>query len=59
MRHAISLLLLLVLDAVLVLQGCQNGRGWTMVIDRETGHLSTALADALGAFVLTGACTVQ
>jgi hypothetical protein len=26
-------------DAVLVLQGHQNGRGWTMVIERATGHL--------------------
>jgi hypothetical protein len=47
------------LDAVLVLQGRQNGRGWTMVIERATGHLSAALAGAEGAFVLAGACTAQ
>jgi hypothetical protein len=47
------------LDAVLVLQGHQNGRGWTMVIERATGHLSATLADAEGAFVLAGACTAQ
>ena len=47
------------LDAVLVLQGHQNGRGWTMVIARATGHLSATLADAEGAFVLAGACTAQ
>jgi hypothetical protein len=47
------------LDAVLVLQGHQNGRGWTMVIERATGHLSATLADAEGAFVLAGACTAH
>ena len=44
------------LDAVLVLQGQQNGRGWTMVIDRATGHLSASLSDLEGSFVLAGAC---
>jgi len=48
-----------VLDAVLVLQGHQNGRGWTMVIDRANGHLSATLAEAAGAFVLAGACTAR
>ena len=47
------------LDDVLVLQGQQNGRGWTMVIDRATGHLSATLADVDGAFVLAGACTAK
>jgi hypothetical protein len=47
------------LDAVLLLQGNKDGRGWTMVIDRETGHLSAAVADAEGAFVLAGACTAR
>jgi hypothetical protein len=47
------------LDAVLVVQGNQNGRGWTMVIDRATGHLSATLADAEGAFVLAGACVAK
>lgn len=48
-----------VLDAVLVLQGHQSGHGWTMVIDRATGHLSAALAGAEGAYVLAGACTAD
>jgi hypothetical protein len=47
------------LDDVLVLQGRQNGRGWTMVIDRATGHLSATLADVEGAFVLAGACSAK
>jgi len=47
------------LDAVLVLQGHQNGRGWTLVVERATGHLSGSAADAEGAFVLAGSCTTE
>jgi len=47
------------LDAALVLQGTQNGRGWTMVIDRATGHLSATIADVEGALVIAGACTAR
>jgi hypothetical protein len=47
------------LDTALVLQGHQNGRGWTLVIDRATGHLSATLAELEGAFVVAGACTAQ
>jgi hypothetical protein len=47
------------LDAVIVLQGHQNGRGWTLVVERTTGHLSASAADAEGAFALAGSCTVE
>ena len=47
------------LDTALVLQGHQNGRGWTLVIDRATGQLSATLAEVEGAFVVTGACTAK
>jgi hypothetical protein len=47
------------LDDVLVLQGHQNGRGWTMVVDRASGHLSASLASSEGAFVLAGGCTAE
>ncbi len=43
-------------DAVLLLQGHEDGRGWTLVIERATGALSAALADADGGLVVTGAC---
>ena len=46
-------------DDVVVLQGHQNGRGWTMVVDRASGHLSASLASAEGAFVLAGGCTTE
>ena len=48
-----------VLDAVLVLQGHQNGRGWTMVVERATGRLSATVTDAEGVFVIAGGCTAR
>jgi len=48
-----------VLDTVLVLQGHQAGRGWTIVIDRASGHLSAALAETAGAFVIAGECAAD
>jgi hypothetical protein len=47
------------LEAALVVQGHQNGRGWTLVIDRATGQLSATLAEAEGALVVAGACTAR
>jgi hypothetical protein len=45
------------LETVLVMQGHEGGRGWTLVVERATGHLSGSIADAEGAFVLAGSCT--
>ena len=47
------------LETVLVLQGLQNGRGWTMVVERATGHLAATLADQEGVFVLAGGCSAE
>ena len=47
------------LETVLVLQGLQNGRGWTMVVERATGHLTATLADLVGVFVLAGGCSAE
>jgi hypothetical protein len=47
------------LDAVIVLQGHQNGRGWTVVVERATGHLSASSADAEGTHVLAGSCAAE
>jgi hypothetical protein len=41
----------------LILQGVENGRGWNMVIDEETGSLSASSADQGLGFVIFGACT--
>ncbi len=41
-----------------ILQGAENGRGWSMTIDQATGDMSAAIAgDDIG-FVLFGVCTV-
>jgi hypothetical protein len=47
------------LDSALVLQGHQNGRAWTIVVERGTGHVSATVADNEGAFVLAGSCTAE
>jgi hypothetical protein len=47
------------LDTALLLQGHQNGRGWTLVVERATGHLAATVADADGAFVLSGGCSAE
>jgi hypothetical protein len=46
-------------EAELLLQGHQDGRGWTLVIERATGALSAALADAEGGHLVTGACIAR
>ena len=45
-----------VTNAVLIAQGSQNGRGWSMAIDRATGRMTGTIAEPVGAFVLTGSC---
>ena len=45
------------IDGRLILQGVQNGRGWTLSITEATGKMTlTASADQIG-FVIFGACT--
>jgi hypothetical protein len=42
-----------------VLQGAENGRGWSMTIDQDTGDMTAAIAgDDLG-FILFGVCQVE
>ena len=40
-----------------ILQGAQNGRAWSLVIDQATGRLTGSVADGEGAFAVFGACT--
>jgi hypothetical protein len=47
------------LESVVVLQGQQNGRGWTMVLERATGRLSATIATVEGAFMLAGGCSAE
>ena len=43
-------------EAALIVQGSQNGRGWSMVIERASGKLTGTIAEIAGAFVLSGSC---
>jgi hypothetical protein len=44
-------------DGLTVLQGAENGRAWSLVIDQATGRLTGSVADGEGAFAVFGACT--
>ena len=39
-----------------ILQGSENGRAWSMVIDQMTGDMTAAIAGDETAFVLFGVC---
>ena len=40
----------------LILQGGEEGKGWTLAIDEETGKMSLAVAGEEAGFVIFGAC---
>jgi hypothetical protein len=42
-----------------VLQGAENGRGWSIVIDAGTGDMSAAIAGDDVGFVLFGVCQAR
>jgi hypothetical protein len=44
-------------EGVLILQGTQNGRGWSLTITEASGDAVATIADPLSGFVLFGACT--
>jgi hypothetical protein len=46
------------LDGQLILQGGENGRGWSATIDEETGRMAVAIVDNDYIFSLFGACTL-
>jgi hypothetical protein len=47
------------MDGKLILQGAENGRGWSMVITEATGKMAlTASGDQVG-FILFGTCLPQ
>ncbi len=41
----------------IILQGAENGRGWSATIDRETGGLVVTVSGSDVAFAVFGACT--
>ena len=44
-------------DGRLIIQGAENGRGWTIVISEKTGKMSATVSDEDVGFVVFGACT--
>jgi hypothetical protein len=46
------------LNGILIIQGGQNGRGWTMTIGEETGRMSSTISTSDEGFVIFGACTL-
>ena len=44
-------------DGVLILQGAQNGRGWSLTITEANGDAVATVADPVSGFVIFGACT--
>jgi hypothetical protein len=44
-------------DGMLILNGTQNGRGWTLTITESTGYMVLSVAGDQVAFVVFGACT--
>ena len=44
------------LDGRLILQGVENGRGWTATIAEDSGKMAIAVADQDHAFSIFGAC---
>jgi hypothetical protein len=45
-------------DGHLLLQGGENGRGWSAVVTEETGKLSASVTAPMVSFAIFGACTV-
>ncbi len=39
-----------------ILQGAENGRGWTIDMNQETGKFTAAIAEDRAGFVVFGAC---
>ena len=40
-----------------ILHGNQEGRGWSMVVDHDTGHMTLSVSGEEIGFVVFGACT--
>jgi len=42
-----------------ILQGIENGHGWSMSIDRASGRMAATLSGELVSYMIFGACTAQ
>jgi hypothetical protein len=46
-------------ETQILLQGIEDHRGWSLAIDRQTGHLNLSSSGADVSFMLAGACTAS
>ncbi len=46
------------MNGTIIIQGGQNGRGWTMTISEETGRMSSTISSEGEGFIIFGACTL-
>ena len=46
------------IDGQLILQGGENGRGWSATIEEETGRMAAAIVDSDHTFSIFGGCTI-
>ena len=47
------------IEGKLILQGVQNGKAWSMVINEQNGKVTMSASDEQAGFVVFGACTTQ
>jgi len=45
------------IDGKIFIQGVENGRAWSMIIDETSGKMSATVAEERIGFVIFGACT--
>ena len=45
------------IDGKMIMQGSENGRGWTIVVSEKTGKMSATISDDQVGFVIFGAST--
>lgn len=46
------------IDGQLILQGGENGRGWSATIEEKTGRMAAAVVDSDVTFSIFGGCTI-
>jgi len=46
-------------NGTLIMQGVQNGRGWSIAIAEDTGKMTATASSGVGGFVIFGACTLD
>jgi hypothetical protein len=44
---------------MLIIQGVEDGRGWSITIAEDTGEMTGAATEDAGGFVFVGACTLD